>query len=204
MRIQFIDEKVVTSLLLGLVVDEGQVAPATVVTVKVICHEDAGAALLVLTLASESGDFAVVVHLVELKHRQLNLLLLVLVLLGGGVVLLLALLGTTTESEDQVEGRLLLDIVVRKGAAVLELFTGEDETLLVGRDALLVLDLCLHILDRIRGLDLEGDGLAREGLHKDLHVCSSPEFGGGVLVGGADEGWISTERTEVGKTENKK
>jgi hypothetical protein len=40
-----------------------------------------------------------------------------------------------------VEGRLLLDVVVRKGAAVLELLAGEDETLLVRGDALLVLDL---------------------------------------------------------------
>jgi hypothetical protein len=39
-----------------------------------------------------------------------------------------------------VEGRLLLDVVVRKGAAVLELLAGEDETLLVRGDTLLVLD----------------------------------------------------------------
>jgi len=38
---------------------------------------------------------------------------------------------TTTETEDQVEGRLLLDVVVRKSAAVLELLAGEDQTLLV-------------------------------------------------------------------------
>ena len=46
-----------------------------------------------------------------------------------------------------MEGRLLLDVVVRKGAAVLELLAGEDETLLVGGDALLVLDLGLDGLD---------------------------------------------------------
>jgi hypothetical protein len=38
-----------------------------------------------------------------------------------------------------VEGRLLLDVVVGKGAAVLELLAGEDQALLVRRDALLVL-----------------------------------------------------------------
>ena len=48
------------------------------------------------------------------------------------------------------------------------LLTGEDEALLVGRDALLVLDLGLHVVDRVRGLDLEGDGLAGERLHEDL------------------------------------
>ena len=49
----------------------------------------------------------------------------------------------------QVEGRLLLDVVVRQGAAVLELLAGEDQALLVGRDAFLVLDLLLHVLDRV-------------------------------------------------------
>ena len=40
-----------------------------------------------------------------------------------------------------MEGRLLLDVVVRKGPAVLELLAGENETLLVRRNALLVLNL---------------------------------------------------------------
>lgn len=55
---------------------------------------------------------------------------------------------------------LLLDVVVRKGSAVLELLAGEDQTLLVWRNALLVLDLCLHIVDGIAGLNLKGDGLS--------------------------------------------
>ncbi len=38
-----------------------------------------------------------------------------------------------------MQGRLLLDVVVGEGAAVLELLAGEDEALLVGGDALLVL-----------------------------------------------------------------
>jgi hypothetical protein len=37
-----------------------------------------------------------------------------------------------------VQGRLLLDVVVGEGAAVLELLAGEDETLLVRGNALLV------------------------------------------------------------------
>ena len=44
-------------------------------------------------------------------------------------------------SEHEVERGLFLYVVVREGAAVLELLAGEDEALLVGRDALLVLDL---------------------------------------------------------------
>jgi len=64
---------------------------------------------------------------------------------------------TTTETEDQVEGRLLLDVVIRKGAAILELLSGEDETLLVWGDTFLVLDLGLDVVDGVRRLNLEGD-----------------------------------------------
>ena len=55
---------------------------------------------------------------------------------------------------------LLLDVVIREGASVLELLPGEDETLLIGGDALLVLDLRLDVVDGVRRLDIEGDGLA--------------------------------------------
>ena len=61
-----------------------------------------------------------------------------------------------------MEGRLLLDVVVRKGSAVLELLTSKDESLLVRGDALLVLDLGLDVVDGVRRLNLEGDGLTRK------------------------------------------
>jgi len=111
---------------------------------------------------------------------------------------------TTTQTEDQVESRLLhceissvsnslsnvfresnnssdrshpfrhwgtdfahlLDVVVAQSAAVLELLSGEDQTLLVWGNSLLVLDLALDIVDGVAGLDLKGDGLAREGLNE--------------------------------------
>ena len=56
---------------------------------------------------------------------------------------------TTTEAQHQVERRLLLDVVVGQRAAVLELLASEDQALLVRRDALLVLDLGLDVLDRV-------------------------------------------------------
>ena len=49
-------------------------------------------------------------------------------------------LNSSTKSEDEVEGGLFLDVVVAKGPPVLELLPGEDESLLVRGDALLVLD----------------------------------------------------------------
>lgn len=68
-----------------------------------------------------------------------------------------------------MEGGLLCDVVVSEGAAVLELFASEDETLLIRWDALAISDLGLDVLDCVDGLSLEGDGLAGESLDEDLH-----------------------------------
>ena len=123
-------------------------------------------------LASKSLDLTIGVDLVVLEDSQLGLLALVLDLLGGGVDLLLALLGhTTTKAEDQVKGGLLLDVVVGEGAAVFELLSGEDQTLLVGGDALLVLNLGLDVVNGIGRLHLKGDRLPREGLDENLHLA---------------------------------
>ena len=124
-------------------------------------HEGAGAALGVGALLAEPLDFSRIVDLVELKNAELDLLVLVLDLLGLGVGLLLALLGAATEAEDEVKRGLLLDVVVGEGAAVLQLLSGEDEALLVRRDAFLVLDLGLHVVDGVRRLHLKGDRLTR-------------------------------------------
>jgi hypothetical protein len=89
-------------------------------------------------LAAKTLDLAITVNLVVLKDGELGLLVLVLDLLGGGVDLLLALLTTTTQTKHEVKGRLLLDVVIRKSAAILELLAGEDQALLVRGDTLLV------------------------------------------------------------------
>ena len=88
-------------------------------------------------------------------------------------------LHSSTETQNQMESALLLDVVVAESPTVLELLPGEDQPLLVWGNTLLVLNkemsnerldyaskmsaylnLCLHVLDRVRGLHLEGDGLA--------------------------------------------
>jgi hypothetical protein len=66
----------------------------------------------------------------------------------------------------------LLDVVVAERASILQLLAGEDQALLVWWDALLVLDLGLDVVDCVARLHLEGDGLARQGLHEDLHWTS--------------------------------
>ena len=65
-----------------------------------------------------------------------------------------------------MEGGLFLDVIIGKGTAVLELLSGEDQALLVRRNAFLVLNFRLDVVDGVRGFNLEGDGLARKGLHE--------------------------------------
>ena len=78
----------------------------------------------------------------------------------------------TAQTEDQVESRLLLDVVVGEGAAVLELLARKDQALLVRRNALLVLDLGLDIVDGVARLD-----------PADVSIVSSPQFAGGNTRG---------------------
>jgi hypothetical protein len=59
-----------------------------------------------------------------------------------------------------VKGRLFLNVVVGKGTAVLKLFAGEDQALLIRGNALLILNLGLDVIDGVARLDLKGDGLA--------------------------------------------
>ena len=49
-----------------------------------------------------------------------------------------------------MESGLLLDVVIRESATVLELLACEDQALLVRGNAFLVLNLRLHIVDGIR------------------------------------------------------
>jgi hypothetical protein len=64
---------------------------------------------------------------------------------------------------------LLLDVVIRESATVLELLASEDQALLVRGNALLVLNLALDVVDGVGGLDLKGDGLA--GDCEDVSCC---------------------------------
>merc|ERR1719225_2127109 len=74
-----------------------------------------------------------------------------------------------------MESAFLLDVVVGESSSVLQLLSSEDQSLLIWGDSLLVLDLGLDVLDAVGRLDLEGDGLAGEGLDEDLHTSSQSE-----------------------------
>merc|ERR1711971_1150244 len=84
-------------------------------------------------------------------------------------------LHTTSQSEHKMKGTLLLDVVVRKSSSILKLLASKDEPLLVWGNSLIVLDLGLDIFNGVRWLNLQGDGLASEGLDKDLHTTSQSE-----------------------------
>merc|ERR1711998_641727 len=81
----------------------------------------------------------------------------------------------TAETQHEVQRRLLLDVVIRKGAPVLKLLAREDQALLIRRNAFLVLNLRLHVVDRVRRLDVERDGLASKRLHENLHTTTQAE-----------------------------
>lgn len=53
-----------------------------------------------------------------------------------------------------MESALLLDVVVRESSAILKLLAGKDQALLIGRNALLVLNFRLNIIDGVGRLDL--------------------------------------------------
>jgi adenine specific DNA methylase Mod len=84
-------------------------------------------------------------------------------------------LHTTTEAEDQMKSRFLLNVVVRKGAAIFELLASKDEALLIWGDTFLVLDLSLHVVNSIAGLNVKSDSLAGESLDENLHTTTEAE-----------------------------
>lgn len=74
----------------------------------------------------------------------------------------------SAKAKNEMEGGFLLDIVIAQGAAIFELLSSKDQTLLIWRNALLVLDLGLYVLNGIRSLDIESDRLTGKSLYKNL------------------------------------
>lgn len=118
-----------------------------------MAYKDTSTTAAVGALTTETLDLPIGVDLVVLEDSHLDLLPLVLDLLRGlygtmyqqhiviynyqkpyVVSLLLTLLRTTTQTEDKMESRLLLNVIVVQRTAIFELLPGEDQALLVGRD----------------------------------------------------------------------
>ena len=154
-------------LLLHVIIQKGGSRLSAIVTVMVLSHET--------TDTSNGGvfpkasDLSIGLDLVVLECLKRNGLVHTLGLLGLGVDLLFALFTTSTKSQYQVQSGFFLNVVVRQSSAVFQLLSGENQTLLIRGNSLLVLDLGLDIVDGVRRLHIESDSLSRQGLYKDLH-----------------------------------
>ncbi|KDO52955.1 hypothetical protein CISIN_1g047743mg, partial [Citrus sinensis] len=73
-------------------------------------------------------------------------------------------------TKNQVQGRLLLDVIIGECAPILKLFTSKDKPLLIWWNPFLVLDLSFDIINGIGAFNLKGYGFSSESLHKDLHL----------------------------------
>ena len=69
-----------------------------------------------------------------------------------------------------MKSRFFLDVVIAQGTTIFELFASEDEALLVWWDTFFVLNFCFDIFNRVRWLNIKGDGLSCKSLNEDLHV----------------------------------
>merc|ERR1711953_1074483 len=56
-------------------------------------------------------------------------------------------LHSSSETQNQVKCRFFLDVVIRQSSPIFKLLSREDQSLLIWRDALLVLDLGFHIVN---------------------------------------------------------
>jgi len=78
---------------------------------------------------------------------------------------------TSSESEDEVKSGFMINVVICKSAIVLKLLSCEDESLLIRRDAFLVLNLGLNVLDSIRWLNIKSDCFALKCFNENLHFA---------------------------------
>jgi len=80
----------------------------------------------------------------------------------------------TFESKKKISG-FFLNVVVGKSAAIFKLLSSEDKSLLIRRNSFFVLDLGLDVIDGVRSLNIESNGLACQSFDEDLHTTSESE-----------------------------
>jgi len=67
---------------------------------------------------------------------------------------------TTSKTKNKMKGRLLLDVVIGESTAIFQLFTSENQSLLVGRNSFFILDFLFYILNGITGFDIQSNSLS--------------------------------------------
>ena len=85
------------------------------------------------------------------------------------------------KSQHSLKSGLLLNVVVRQSTSILQLLAGQDQSLLIGKNSFLILNLGLYISYCIQGFNHERDNLPYKGFHENLHL------GGGSTADGRSE-----------------
>ena len=145
-------------LFLHLVVHKSSSGLSTVVTIMVLGHEASYSSNG--RVLPQPDNLSISLNPVILEGLKGDGLAPALDLLGLGEDLLFPLLSSSAKTKYKVKGGLFLDVVVGKSTSIFELLSSKDETLLVRGDSLLVLDLGLYVINGVRRLHIERDGLA--------------------------------------------
>merc|ERR1711937_930642 len=80
---------------------------------------------------------------------------------------------TTSKSKDKMESRFLLDIVICKSSTIFQLLTSKDQTLLVRRNTLLILDLLLDIFNCVTRFNIQSDSFTSQSFDENLHSTTT-------------------------------
>lgn len=75
------------------------------------------------------------------------------------------------QSEHQVKRGLSLDVIILKSAAIFELSSRKDESLLIGRNSFFILDQLFHILYGDAQWSFDLDCFSSEGFDEENAVC---------------------------------
>merc|ERR1719419_466256 len=84
-------------------------------------------------------------------------------------------LHSSSQTQDKMKSTLLLDVVIRECTSILQLLTSKDQSLLIWRNSFLILNFGFNVFNRIRWFNFQSNGLASEGLDKNLHTTPETE-----------------------------
>jgi len=146
------------SLLLHVFVEEGRSGLSTIVSVLMLGHEATDPSHG--TVFPKTSHLSITLDTVVFECLKGNGLVGALGLFGFGVDLLLTLFSAASQTKHKMQGGFLLDIVVTQSTTILQLLSGKNQTLLIGWDALLVLNLGLDIVNGVGRLHIQRNGLA--------------------------------------------
>ena len=78
-------------------------------------------------------------------------------------------ISSTSKSENKMDGGILVDVIILNSPAIFKLLTSKDESLLISRNTLLVMNLILQAFNAVLGAAVQSDGLASQSFNKELH-----------------------------------